>query len=200
MIMVVKRETFDQLGDFQGFHFDVEHYMPTLLQPGNNYFIPRTPAENDPSHKQIIPYLILSQNNRFLHYTRGKKGGEKRLASKGSIGIGGHVNDIDHAAAGLDSHAYHQAIIRELEEEISHPPILSQQIIGLLNDDSNEVGQVHLGIVHLITLSPEGVVESREDSIQDPTFLSLEELLARREQLETWSQICVDALPAVGKR
>src|SRR5688572_2701510 len=95
MILVVRRALFDELGSFQGLNFDIDRYLPALLGRENNFFTPRPPAETDPSLKQIIPYVLLVHEGRVLHYVRGKKAGEQRLVAKGSIGIGGHMNDGD---------------------------------------------------------------------------------------------------------
>ena len=124
---------------------------------------------------------------------RGGGSGEKRLASKGSIGIGGHINDTDFAAASLDKDTYTNGVEREIDEELSITDGHTQEILGLLNDDSNEVGQVHLGVVHLVTLESDQV-EAGEAVIEDLQFLTLGEFQERKEQLESWSQICVDGL------
>lgn len=194
-VLVVARDLFDQLGAFQGITLDAERYLPSMLDPANNYFLSRDLAEHDPSHKQIIPYAIFRHGDRYLHYVRGGGGGEKRLASKGSIGIGGHINDTDQAAASLDKDTYTNGVEREINEELHLTGGHSQEILGLINDDSNEVGQVHLGIVHLFTLESDQVTAA-EDQIENLAFLTLDELVERRESLETWSQICLDGLLA----
>ena len=74
-ILVVKRSLFDELGAFQGLTFDPQRYLGALLSRGNNFFLPRAAAENDPTHKQIIPYVILDCRDRVLYYVRGKKAG-----------------------------------------------------------------------------------------------------------------------------
>ena len=127
---------------------------------------------------------------------RGGGSGEKRLASKGSIGIGGHINDGDHAASSLDKDTYTIGVEREIDEELHFSGKYSQKILGLINDDSNEVGQVHLGVVHLVTLESDEV-SAAEDNIQNLEFLSLPELQDRSDALETWSRICVDGLVQV---
>ena len=71
--------------------------------------------------------------------------------------------------------------------------LFAESILGLINDDSNEVGQVHLGVVHLFTLESDAV-SAAEDNIENLEFLTLSELSERRESLETWSQICLDGL------
>lgn len=192
-VLVIKRSLFDELGAFEGISLEPETYLPAMLDPENNYFLARDDAEDDPSHKQIIPYAIFRHGDRFLHYVRGGSSGEKRLAAKGSIGIGGHINDEDYAASSLDRDTYATGVSREIDEELNISGSYSQEILGLINDDSNEVGQVHLGVVHLFTLETDEVT-SGEDSIAELQFLTLEELEARNDQLETWSQICVRGL------
>lgn len=192
-ILVVKRSLFDELGSFHGLNFDPRRYLDTLLSRGNNFFLPRAQAENDPTHKQIIPYAILAHGDKVLHYVRGKKAGEQRLVAKGSIGIGGHMNESDESLFVLDEAAYRAGVEREVNEEIKIDTKFEDRIVALLNDDTTEVGQVHLGIVHVFKLA-EPKVEKREAMITNLAFLGKDELTARRESLETWSQLCLDSL------
>src|SRR5256885_16559042 len=90
-VLVVKRALFDQLGSFQGLNFEPRKYLDAILSRGNNFFLRREQAERDPTHKQIIPYVLLTHGDKVLHYVRGKKAGEQRLVAKGSIGIGGAI-------------------------------------------------------------------------------------------------------------
>ena len=193
-ILVVPRSVFDRLGAFEGLSFEADRCMPALLDPRNNLFLPRPTAEQDPTHKQLIPYLVLRHGNRVLCYTRGKSGGEARLHAKMSIGIGGHINDGDTHAAHFDEAAYNRAVERELHEELEILGAYRQRPVALLNDDSNEVGRVHLGVVHLVDVDSPGI-RPREDAIRDLAFLTAEELQQKRDHLESWSQIVADALP-----
>ena len=192
-ILVVKRSLFDQLGSFQGLNFETQKYLGALLSRGNNFFLPRAKAEVDPTHKQIVPYALIAFEDKLLYYVRGKKAGEQRLATKGSIGIGGHMNDSDESLFAWDEAAYRAGVEREVNEEIKIDTTFEDRIVALLNDDSTEVGRVHLGIVHVFKLA-EPKVEKREAMITNLGFLSQDELRARRNSLETWSQFCVDAL------
>jgi predicted NUDIX family phosphoesterase len=198
-VLVIRRSLFDQLGSFQGLNFEPAKYLKTLLSRGNNFFFPRAQAESDPTYKQIIPYVLLAFENKVLHYVRGKKAGEQRLVAKGSIGIGGHMNETDESLFALDEEAYRAGVEREVNEEIKINAPFRDQIVALLNDDTTEVGRVHLGIVHIFNLA-EQKVEKREAMITNLTFLTKAELMARRELLETWSQICVDSLERLLKR
>jgi predicted NUDIX family phosphoesterase len=192
-VLVIRRSLFDQLGSFQGLNFEPAKYINMLLSRGNNFFFPRAQAENDPAYKQIIPYVLLAFKNKVLYYVRGKKAGEQRLVAKGSIGIGGHMNETDESLFALDEQAYRVGVEREVNEEIKIDTQFEDRIVGLLNDDASEVGRVHLGIVHVFKLA-EPKVEKREAMITNLSFLTRAELIACRESLESWSQICVDSL------
>ena len=192
-VLVIRRSLFDQLGSFQGLHFEPAKYLNMLLSRGNNFFFPRAEAENDPTYKQIIPYVLLAFKNKVLYYVRGKKAGEQRLVAKGSIGIGGHMNETDESLFALDEQAYRVGVEREVNEEIKIDTQFEDRIVALLNDDATEVGRVHLGVVHVFKLA-EPKVEKREAMITNLAFLTKDELVARRESLESWSQICVDSL------
>ena len=192
-VLVIPRSLFDSLGSFQGFQPEVQRYLPALLDTRNNFFMERPAAENDPTHKQLIPYSIFHHAGRYLCYTRGGKSGEKRLVAKRSVGIGGHINPIDQTQDHLGEQMYFNGVEREIAEELRIGGTLTQKVIGLINDDSNEVGQVHLGVVHLFELSSDDV-QSNEDAIQDLQFVPLAELAANADGLESWSKFCVEHL------
>ena len=193
MILVVRRALFDQLGAFHGLCFEVDRYLPALLDRANNFFTARAAAETNAELKQIIPYVILTHDDRVLHYVRGKKAGEQRLVAKGSIGIGGHMNDGDEGLFALDLDAYNAGVQREVREELRLQTSFTNVPVALLNDDSNEVGRVHLGVVHIFRLETPDVAKG-EAMITDLQFLDRVELLRRREAMETWSQHCLDRL------
>src|SRR6266536_1441709 len=194
-VLVIKRSLFDELGPFQGLNFEPEKYLKAILSRGSNFFIARPEAESNPAFKQIIPYALMVFQNSVLHYVRGKKAGEQRLIAKGSIGIGGHMaEDADKFLwHSTDEETYRAGVEREVKEEIKIDTPYEDRIVALLNDDTTEVGRVHLGIVHIFKLK-EPKVQKREAMITGLTFLTKEELMARRESLESWSQICLDSL------
>lgn len=193
-VMVVKTELFHQLGSFQGFNSETQKYLPTLLDPSNTDYRPRDLMEQDPSFKQLIPYCIFQylddgDAKHVFQYTRGAGGGESRLHAKKSVGIGGHISTEDIG----DDCPYELGMQRELSEEIQIDTQYEQTMVGLINDDSNEVGQVHLGVVHLFTVaSPK--VNSRELEIAGAGFSPLEDVMAEIDRYETWSQFCLKSL------
>lgn len=191
-VLVIRRSLFDELGSFEGLKFEPAKSLSAILARGNNFFLPRAQAENDPAYKQIIPYALLAHGATVLHYVRGKKAGEQRLVAKGSIGIGGHMNDTDESLFALDEAAYRAGVEREVNEEVAIDTKFEDRVVALLNDDTTEVGRVHLGIVHVFQLA-EPKVQKREAMITNLAFLNRAELQMRRDQLETWSQICLDA-------
>jgi len=192
-VLVFPRSLFEQLGVFQGFNAEVDRYLPAILDARNNRFMPRAQAEQDPAFKQIIPYVIITDGKSVLHYVRGKKAGEQRLVAKGSIGIGGHINDEDHSLFAVGLQAFQDAVRREVCEELSVAGVFDARPVGLINDDSTEVGRVHFGVVHVLFRAPDQVKKS-EQMITQMEFLSPAGLRAKREHMETWSQLCLDHL------
>lgn len=191
-VMVVPRALLEEIGMFEGIRtVEVDAAVKCLLDSTKHFFMDRAAAEEDPSHKQLIPYCIFRCGDRLLHYTRGKASGENRLHAKISLGVGGHVNPVDIGNGRTGPEAYHAAVTREIEEELELSEIPEHRIIALLNDESNPVGQVHLGIVHVVELQSDDV-KSREDALTDLGFSAISELNGPMfDRLETWSQICI---------
>ena len=197
-VLVVPRALFEKVGAFQGFCADTAAYLPALLDPRHTSWRPRATVEDDPSFKQLIPYCVLAWKAaaggpRYFAYTRGGGQSEARLRAKRSVGIGGHISSTDGAHG--DDTSYDAGMRREIAEEIAIGGGWTSRCVGLINDDSNAVGSVHLGIVHVLELErPE--VASRESELVECGFETLARLLAERERFETWSQITLDALAA----
>lgn len=193
-VLVVPRALLDEIGAFHGIQTEgLEAAITRLLDPTSHFFMDRAEAEDDPSHKQLIPYCVFRCGDHILHYTRGKSGGESRLHAKLSVGVGGHINPVDTGGGRTGPDAYHAAVAREIAEELVTPvpPATTRRIIALLNDDSNPVGQVHLGLVHLIELEAP-IVTAREDALAELSLSPLTELNGPLfERLETWSQHCI---------
>src|SRR5262245_42236297 len=179
-----------QGGMFQGFQRFEPHLFALLLDPVHLEYRPRGPAESDPSFKQLIPYVVLRHGERLFHYTRGKAGTEARLRALRSVGVGGHIS-ADEDAAAIDP--YRAGMLRELREELDIASPYRETMLGLINDDSTPVGQVHLGVIHLLDLDSPAVTP-REAAIANAGFAALAELLAHAAEFETWSQLVVTVL------
>lgn len=196
-VLVIPTATFHQAGLFQGFSADVSHYVPRLFAVDQLSYKPREVMERSPEFKQLIPYVIFEHNDdagtrRLFQYTRGSGQGESRLHSKRSVGVGGHVSAEDGHFTG-EGNPFYEGMQRELEEEVAIETEYELQCVGLINDDSNEVGQVHLGVVHICKVAAPSV-HPREKDIALAGFQPVEELLQELEQFETWSSICIEAL------
>lgn len=194
-VLVVPTELFHRLGHFQGFTPAVDRYLDDLLSPAHTSYRPRHEVEQDPSFKQLIPYVVFrhcppGRSATVFQYTRGKGQGENRLHSKRSVGVGGHIS-ADDAADALA--AYAEGMRRELDEEVIIDTPYRQRCVGLINDDQTEVGRVHLGVVHLLDVE-RPAVRPREADIVEADFRPVGELLGDLSRFETWSQICLQAL------
>ena len=199
-VLVFPRSLFERLGVFQGFNADVNRYLPAILDKKNNSFQPRAQAETNPDFKQIIPYVVVTDGKSILHYVRGKKAGEQRLVDKGSIGIGGHINNNDEDTPLFEDglQMFQKAVKREVREELSVQGSFDATPVGLINDDSTEVGRVHFGVVYILFRTPDKV-KKNEQVITQVEFVPIEELKAKREQMESWSQLCLDNFDALLK-
>jgi predicted NUDIX family phosphoesterase len=189
-VLVIPTALFHEAGDFQGFCPDVGAYLPKLLEPARLSYRPRAEVETDPSFKQIIPYVVLRWDDQLFHYTRGRKASETRLQAQRSIGVGGHISATD---SGLFDDAYRTGMLREVEEEVHLETPYREECVGLINDDSNPVGQVHLGVVHVFELA-EPKVRRREQALTRAGFAPLAELRAQADEFETWSRFVLEAL------
>lgn len=193
-VLVVETKLIEELGLFHGLESDVEKYLDEIFAPGVLSFKPRDEMETNPAYKQLIPYVIMECGGKYLNYVRGKRAGETRLVSKRSMGIGGHINpvDNDNPLFGIEE-MYERAVEREIVEEVNVNTGHTGSIIALLNDDTNEVGKVHLGVVHLWKLDTEEVTR-KEQMITQLAFSTIEELNAVKDTMETWSQLCLEGL------
>lgn len=173
-----------------------EEAIATLGAAGA-WFGPRPVLEEDERFRQIIPYVVLRCGDRFLTYTRGGAGGEARLHDKISMGFGGHVDlpDMQLGENGLfDLGAtLRVSVEREIQEEIPGVTITGKTWVGLVADNTNAVGRVHVGLIGIWDI--EAIPEtSGEDAIASLSGLSVEELKGAYDRLENWSRILVDNL------
>lgn len=174
-----------------------EAFEQAALEHG--FFVERAYAERTPALKQVIPYTIVHRargedEGSVLLVRRLARGGEARLHEKLSIGIGGHVNPED-LVSDRGRSLFEQGSRRELEEELVLEGVTRVEQVGLLNDDANAVGAVHVGLVQVLRL--QGAVRIREEDVLDGRLVSPEELgrlRASGADFETWSSLLVDSL------
>ncbi len=161
-------------------------YFETLVGR-NRQFMRRGDCENDPGWKQIIPYMVFRYEEKYFLMQRTDQGGEARLANKYSLGIGGHIRETDMVVDSVMIWA-----LREFEEEVDYDGDYKEHPLGLLNDNSNEVGKVHLG--YAILLDGDSDKIQIRDEHQSGSLQTLEEMVKIRPYMETWSRIVFDFL------
>jgi predicted NUDIX family phosphoesterase len=149
------------------------------------FFMRRAEAEVDPGHKQVIPYLVLRDGERWFLMRRTKAGGDPRLHDRWSIGVGGHLNPGDRDVAG--------GLAREWAEELVADFEPAYAPVGLLNDDTTPVGSVHVGFVYVADAGGRPVAIRETDKLEG-AFATPDEVAAVRDDLETWSRLVFDAL------
>lgn len=188
LILVVKRSLLFPEGGFHGIEQNVEPYVARIN--ANKEFLPRGFMEQNPAYKQIIPYQVFMFEDKIFLMQRHAKASEERLRSKMTIGIGGHVREEDMRSGNL-----HDWAEREFHEEINYAGALTVKPLGMLNDDSNEVGRVHAGLVFLLKGDSANI--SVRSELQSGMLVSIEECEQYYDSLESWSQMVFDALRAV---
>ena len=185
-ILVVKRNLLFANGAWNGIRpVDFTTWLPRITQ--HQEFHPRFLMETDPTYKQIIPYLIFTHNGRYFLMQRHKKASETRLQSKLSLGIGGHIRKEDMQSDNIFDWA-----AREFHEEVNYNGDLAIESLGVLNDDSNDVGKVHVGFVFLLHGDSDQI--SVKSELQSGAMASIEQCIEQKPQMEIWSQMVVDAL------
>jgi len=186
-ILVVKRDHI--FADRQSWHglkeVDFEQYMQIIND--KKEFLPRSIMETDPTYKQIIPYLVFTHQNNYFLMQRKSDASEARLRNKLTLGIGGHIRQEDMQHDSLFSWA-----LREFHEEVDYAGKVSVKPLGILNDDSNDVGKVHIGFVFLLTGDVADI--SIKSELKSGVLVPLSECIAQKECMESWSQFVVDFL------
>jgi predicted NUDIX family phosphoesterase len=185
LVYAAPRETlFDGVAAWRGVRReDVAEILRRVDEAGT--YVPRAAAERDRTLKQIIPYLVLRDRGRIFLMKRTRAGGDARLHDHYTIGIGGHLNPGDgSAASGLE---------REWREELDAGFVPPFEFVGLLNDDTVEVGVHHLGLVYLAEASGRQVGVRETDKLSG-SFEQIEVVRAAYDRMETWSQLVLDAI------
>ena len=186
-VMVVERERLAPFLIEYGFVRErLDEILDVILDA--HFFIDRPTAEISPQYKQIIPYVVIRHGASYFLLQRTPKQTEARLHHKLSLGIGGHINpDTPDLLDGLH---------KELEEEVHVAGDYDLTFAGILNDDTTEVGTVHLGAVYVLETHDDNVTV-RETEKMTGRWVDGGALAALRDQMETWSQIVYDELSGV---
>lgn len=189
-VLVVNSEMVKRLRINQGFQRSNETIILEMISA--SIFMQRSQAEISPEYKQIIPYSILRIGDQVFRYQRTRSGGESRLFNLCSLGVGGHINKIDQSSDTRNKLSIlEQARKREIMEEFDCNLIEPPELIGTINDDSNDVGSVHLGILYAYQLLMPQVVPNEKGNFTQFGLISVVDLKKQIDQYETWSQIVI---------
>ncbi len=185
-VLVVPRADLFVKGVWHGLKKLSEGDMARLILEKKE-FMPRSSAEQDPSFKQIIPYLVFRYQDRYFLMQRRLDASEKRLQGCYSLGIGGHIRSDDMTTDSISDWAR-----REFYEEVDYAGKVSISLLGVLNDDSNEVGKVHVGFIYLLEGDSSDIKVKEE--LRSGELVDISVCRQLYPEMETWSQIVVDAL------
>ena len=190
ILVVNRKELFNnEENHFYGFIQKNDEKTKKIIDTFESYEVKRRgDMEEDPSYKQLIGYVLLkdANTNEVLVYKRLVGGGEARLHGKASVGIGGHMNEVEGKTI-FEMLKINAA--RELNEEVGvseEEALNNLHFIGLINDDKTEVGQVHVGVVYECKVD-KSKVEVKEDDTLVIKWMTANEAKAE-ENYETWSE------------
>ncbi len=195
-VYVVRRYDLFDLSFPHGFRRPWEVPLATWLERirARGFFVERRHAEKDSALKQIIPYCVLLRDGEVFLLRRRPKGGESRLFHKLSIGVGGHINPVDDVDDILAS-----GLRREIDEEIEVAVGYEAEPLGVINDESEEVGSVHFGLVYGVRPCGEVRIRETEQLTGEWTGRAavLDRLRAERGAFESWSALILDRLAEI---
>ena len=183
-VLVIPRTAVPDEAGWLGLRTDgLDAFLDTVASVGR--FEPRAAMEVDPTHKQLIPYLVLRDGARYFLMRRTRAGGDVRLHDRWSIGVGGHLTPGDDDLFGGLRREWREELVADFE-----PAFVP---LALLNDDTTAVGAVHLGVVFVADAAGR-LVEVRETDKLEGQFVEPAEVAAVVDDLETWSRIVFEAL------
>lgn len=199
LIMVVKREALFREDCFEGFRpGDEIDYLARILE--HPEWMERDAVEDNPAYKQPVAYIIivnpgLKKTFAYQRSSQDEKYPEKRLQGKWSWGIGGHIEKFDVGG----KNPIQTSALRELKEEIIIQGPISLRVLGYINDDRDEVGKVHFGILYIAETNST-TIKPKDPEIDNGRLRALEELdkicLSTDFTVEEWSRISLEPLKA----
>lgn len=165
------------------------------LKPGfwstPTFLVDRAYCESAETLRQVLPYIVLRSkvDGKIFTYSRGKGGAESRLVGNLSIGLGGHVDAAVPTGTNLEQWCVEEAR-RELNEEAGIDFPVEIAFIGLLRDDTNPVGRVHMGILAIVYVDPSEIKRLEDGIIENGEWRTVEDLRGEK-RLENWSVLAL---------
>lgn len=186
-VLVIESSSLNNFLNEEGLlNIELDIIRKSVIESGS--YLPRSKAEYDEDYRQIIPYIVMKRNDRYLLMKRTEKQGEKRLHNKLSLGVGGHINDGDIAENTWE--VFLKGMERELKEEVE-ADIKSLRYLGIINELSSSVSRVHIGVAYVAEVDFKGLNEPDMFEIE---WQDLEELRERADMMEGWSRLVLEKL------
>jgi predicted NUDIX family phosphoesterase len=194
-ILVTSAKVLRESGLTNGLLFDFEDLANIILDRKNSQFMDRDEVEDNPKFIQIVSYVIFGYGNDdyVFSYRRANDGRETRLHGARSLGVGGHVNTYDDECAdGNLEDCYVESLRREISEElIIDTEIIKQIPLGIIYNDIDDVGKVHLGFVHYIELA-KPQVWPKSPEIAGYKWVAPGYILPEKDTFEIWSKMLLE--------
>jgi predicted NUDIX family phosphoesterase len=182
---------------FAGFHAGTADHLPKIFASKKLTFVDRNLAEEDPSYKQLIPYIAVVKDNKYLTVQRSKKVGEQRLAGRRTACFAGHINKEDGDETDLIRDAFgvfSRGVSREILEELDIKGHYGLLYRGMINDNRDDVGKVHLGVFITLNVYPDTDITVRDEGLINPLWQTAQELRDTIDQYEGWSELIIASL------
>lgn len=171
----------------------------------NNYceFVDRSNAEINHSIKQFVTFALVFSEGRILTYRRGKfTTTSDKLKGQLTVGFGGHVNDTDFNLFHYGGEALKANAARELREELFlddiyddfYSTVKRTRILGYVNVDGDFDAEHHIAVLVAFNHASAELPKKGELSINQLSWLDLNEPIARIDQFDYWSKIILDNL------
>lgn len=192
-VLVFSEEIFIEIGEFKGFSKDTARFLTSERWLESLHYVDRAWAESTERVKQVISYDLIEQESKIFVYQRTSKGGEDRLHSKYSLGVGGHSNPSSIGLGLGFSHAimFELERWRELREEIGLEETYPSELIGCIYDGSNAVGRVHWGLCHKVILPPNIEIKCTDEALAKGAFWEIDVIKHHKDWFENWSQLII---------
>lgn len=202
-VLTLPTRELNPVQDKLGFEFITPEKASLLersVKDPNSIFHLRRNCETDKEVLQVIPYVLIFNQDKVFYYQRSSEkkeyGDSERLGGKYSVGAGGHIHKEDAPDYLLNS------VMREVfKEEVNFERQYSAPLlIGTIKARDEPVDRVHFGGVYVINTN--GNVTHKEKSIRKSGLISIDDIISDYhnsppEKYETWSKILIPRLPEI---
>lgn len=185
-VIVIPVNLFKKFGYFQGLSFEIDKYLKQFSKSENYELLDRTHAESNFDFKQLVIFAILRYRNKIVVFEQEDELGHMKY----SLAIGGHISKRD---LGGSHPFYYEALRREINEEMKIKGGYTPKIVAIINDDIDEGGKLHLGIVFNVLLNRKKL-KSKQDLIKMIKFMTPSELKKNLDLFENWGRICIEKM------